>query len=173
MQATQAKPRINPKLVVPFANSVRNVFMTMVGVEATVGRPILKPQVVPTCDVSGIIGFSGEVVGSLVVSFHREAAIRIVESFAATKLDPESSDFADAIGELANMIAGAAKKDIGAAASITMPYVVLGPGHQIARLKDVPCLVIPVKTQLGDFAIEVCLRNNATASACPATPAEE
>jgi len=164
MQATQAKPTINPKLVVPFVNSVRNVFSTMVGVETTVERPMLKPQPVPSYDVSGIIGFSGEIVGSVVVSFQREAAIRLVESFAGVKLEPESVDFADAIGELANMIAGAAKKDLGGLANISTPNVIIGQGHQIARLKDVPCLVIPVSTAVGNFAVEVCIKQVTKAS---------
>jgi chemotaxis protein CheX len=165
MEATQVKPAaVNPKLVVPFVNSVRSVFTTMVGVETTVERPMLKPHPAPSYDVSGIIGFSGAVVGSVVVSFQREAAIRLVESFAGVKLEPETPDFADAIGELANMIAGAAKKDLGSCASITTPSVVIGHGHHIARLKDVPCLIIPVKTAVGNFAVEVCIKQVATAA---------
>ena len=94
----------------------------------------------------------------MVVSFQRDAAIRLVEAFSGAKLEPESNDFADAVGELANMIAGAAKKDLGSGANITTPSVIIGPGHHVARLRDVPCLVIPVKTAVGDFAVEVCIK---------------
>jgi len=67
-------------------------------------------------------------------------------------------DFADAIGELANMIAGSAKKDLGHTASISVPNVVIGGGHIIARLSEVPCLVIPCRTPVGNFAVEVNIK---------------
>ena len=160
MQATATKPMtINPKLIVPFVNSVRQVFSTMVSVPTTVKPPHLKSsQPGPSYDVSGIIGFSGEVVGSVVVSFERSAAIKLVAAFAGMEIAPESPDFADAIGELANMIAGSAKKDLGATASISVPSVIIGAGHTVARLSDVPCVVIPCTTPVGDFAVEVNVR---------------
>jgi chemotaxis protein CheX len=156
---TGSKPlQINPKLIVPFVNSVRNVFNTMVGVQTTVERPGIKAEPVVSYDISAIIGFSGHVIGSVVVSFQKAAAVELVKAFAGMEIDPNSPDFADAVGELANMIAGSAKKDLGGAASITCPSVILGSGHIIARLRDVPCLVIPCHTPVGDFAVEVNMK---------------
>lgn len=149
---------INPKLIVPFVNSVRNVFNTMVGVQTTVERPMLKTNASVSYDVSAIIGFSGQVIGSVVVSFQMAAALSLVKAFAGADIAADSPDFPDAIGELANMIAGSAKKDLGATASITCPSVVLGASHVIARLRGVPCLVIPCKTPVGDFAVEVNMK---------------
>ena len=151
-------PAINPKLIVPFVNSVRAVFSTMVGVQTTVGRPTLKSHPSPSYDVSGIIGFSGDVVGSVVVSFQEQAAVKLASAFAGVELEPGTPDFADAIGELANMIAGNAKKDLGAAANISTPNVIIGPNHSLARLSGVPCLVIPVSSPVGDFAVEVNIK---------------
>lgn len=159
MTVAATQPTLNPKLIIPFVNSVREVFSTMVKVATTVERPHLKDVPAPSYDVSGIIGFSGEIVGSVVVSFQKEAALKLVESFAGMALGAETADFADAIGELANMIAGRAKKDLGANANITVPSVVIGHGHMIARLSDVPCLVIPCKTPVGDFAVEVNIKH--------------
>lgn len=156
--ATQPKPGINVKLIVPFINAVRNVLTTMVGITSNVQRPSVKAVPVPTYDVSAIIGFSGEIVGSVVVSFPKDVAVKIASALAQTELDASSPDFADAIGELANMIAGGAKKDLGANAGITCPSVIIGGGHTIARLRDVPCLVIPCETPIGDFAIEVSIK---------------
>ncbi|HLL87809.1 MAG TPA: chemotaxis protein CheX [Tepidisphaeraceae bacterium] len=155
---TTEAPKINPKLIVPFVNSVRDVFSTMVGVQTTVERPHVKGHAEVTHDVSSIIGFSGDVVGSVVVSFEERAAEKLVEAFAGSPHKIGTPDFADAIGELANMVAGAAKKDLGARASITVPSVIIGKGHQVARLSDVPCLIIPCKTPVGDFCVEVCIK---------------
>lgn len=159
MSVAQVAPQINPKLIVPFVNSIRNVFTTMVGVQTVVERPHIKGNPAPSYDVSSIIGFSGELIGSVVVSFQRSAAEKLVEAFAGQKISVDSADFADAIGELANMVAGNAKKDLGGVASISTPNVILGAGHVVARLSDVPCLVIPCKTPVGDFCVEVSIKN--------------
>ena len=149
---------INPKFIVPFVNSVRNVFTTMVGATTTIERPHVKTAPAVSYDVSSVIGFSGDIVGSVVVSFQKQAALKLVAAFAGAELTFESADFADAIGELANMIAGSAKKDLEVKASISVPSVIIGTGHIIARLSDVPCIVIPCSTPVGDFAIEVSIR---------------
>lgn len=158
----QSAAVLDPKLIVPFINSVRLVFATMVKIPTTVDRPHFKSEPAPQYDVSSIIGFSGDIVGSVVVSFQKEAAVQLVSAFAGMPIDPNTSDFPDAVCELANMIAGSAKKDLGHNATITVPSVILGHGHQIARLSDVPCLVVPCKTPVGDFAVEVNIKLNKT-----------
>lgn len=149
---------INSKLIMPFVNSVRSVFTTMVNVPTTLGKPFLKKDPCPSYDVSSIIGFSGDITGCVVVSLQMKAAEQLVSAFAGTPIDSTSPDFADAIGELANMIAGAAKKDLGHAARISIPSVIIGTGHLIARLSDVPCIVIPCQTPAGDFTVEVSIK---------------
>jgi chemotaxis protein CheX len=156
--APSAPATINPKLIVPFVNSARTVFSTMCSITTTVQRPHVKGTPSTSYDVSGLIGFSGEVIGSVVVSFQRAAAIKIVSAFTGMEMDADSPDFADAVGELTNMIAGSAKKDLGAVASISTPSVVIGAGHVIARLSDVPCIVIPCTTPVGEFAVEVNIK---------------
>ncbi len=158
---TPSKPsRITTNFTVPFVNSVKNVFKKMVKVDTVIGEPREKSVDEPSHDVSAIIGMSGDVIGTVVVSFDQEAAIKLVEAFASEKVDPASPDFADAIGELANMIAGGAKKDLGVMVDITVPSVVIGKGHHIARLKNAACLVIPCSTPAGTFSIEVSLKQH-------------
>lgn len=149
---------ISPKLIIPFVNSTRKVFSTMVGVQTTVNHPHVKTNPIPSFDISGIIGFSGDILGSVVISFQTQAAVKLVSAFTGMPITADSPDFSDAIGELANMIAGNAKKDLGATASITCPSVVIGANHVIARLRGVPCFVIPCKTSVGDFAVEVNMK---------------
>jgi chemotaxis protein CheX len=146
---------LDAKLILPFMNSAREVFSTMAGISATIGKPRLKELPVPTYDVSGIVGFSGDVVGSVVVSFPSPCALELVKAFAGVELALTDTDFADAVGELANMIAGAAKKEFNLICSISVPSIIIGSGHTIARLSGVPCVVIPVSTPVGEFAVEV------------------
>ncbi len=162
---------LDPKVIVPIVNSIRAVFTTMVKLTVTIERPQVKTNPGATYDVSGVIGLSGDLIGSIVVSFQREAAARIVSQFAGAPIEGDSPDFPDAVGELANMIAGGAKKALGGVASISVPNVILGPGHQVARLSDVPCLVVPCRTDAGNFAVEISIKHVGSRTTAPAAAA--
>ncbi len=149
----------DPKLIVPFVKSVREVIKTMVGLEVTVGRPGVKSDPVASFDVSSIIQFGGDVMGTVVLSFEMKAAEAIVNGFAGMEIEPKTPEFADAVGELCNMVSGAAKRELGYEASIGIPSVIVGRGHQIARLKDVPCLSVPCNVDAGSFAVEVSIKS--------------
>jgi len=154
-------PTIDSKFILPFMNATRNVFHKMAGVATTIGKPYLKTDAANTaCEVCGIIGFTGQITGSVMISFSESAAQKLVEAFAGVKLAITDPDFADAVGELANMVAGSAKKDLGALASISVPSVVIGKGYIVAMNRNVPCLVIPCSSPLGDFAVEVSIKRN-------------
>jgi chemotaxis protein CheX len=73
----------------------------------------------------------------------------------------ESDVFADAIGELANMVAGGGKTRYeGKNISISCPSVVIGPGHRVAAISDSICVVVPCYTEHGEFAIELSIRKS-------------
>ena len=150
---------IEPELIAPFAAAVREVFQTMVGVETIVGRPYRKAPatLTPTHGVCGIIGFHGQISGSVVVSFPDAVAERLASAFVGTELKRTETDFADAIGELANMIAGCAKGKVGTVASISTPSVILG-GYTVAQTSGAPCIVIPCTCVHGEFTIEVSIK---------------
>jgi chemotaxis protein CheX len=146
------------KFINAFVNSIAHVFKTMLAADVTVGKPALKNTDLVSAEVSGIIGLSGEVQGSVVLSFGSAVACRVASKFAGTDLKIESPDFSDAIGELANMVAGGAKKDfIGYEASISLPSVIIGAGHKVLQSKACPFLVIPCETTLGRFNVEVAI----------------
>jgi chemotaxis protein CheX len=151
-------PTASTKLILPFMTAVREVFQKMAGVQTTVDKPFLKTDSTSAYEVCGIIGFSGEITGCVVVSFSTGAAVKLVEAFAGTYFDPASPDFADAVGELANMIAGSAKPHLGAFASISVPSVVIGKGYSVASMRNSPCLVIPCGSPFGAFAVEVSIK---------------
>lgn len=146
------------KFINAFVSSIQNVFKTMLDTQVSVGKPMLKQADLVTAEVSGIIGLSGEVQGSVVLSFEMEPACRIASKFAGEEMTLESPDFADAIGELVNMVAGNAKKDFaGYKVSISLPSIIIGKDHKVSQSKAWPFLVIPCKTPLGDFNVEVAL----------------
>lgn len=149
----------------PFIDSTKAVFSTMLASEVSFGRPHMV-DAAPHFDVSGIIGMSGDVVGSVVLSLPTDVAKKIVAKFTTTEFEVGSDDFADAIGEIVNMISGGAKAQFqGKSVSISCPSVVIGRGHTVTRPSNTPCVSIPCKTVFGDFSIDVSIRPEPVAKA--------
>jgi len=152
------------KYVNPFMSAIKNVFKTMLQMDVQFGKPHIKTDETHSHDASGIIGLSGDVVGAVIVSFPKVAATRIASAFAGTELEVTHDDFADAIGELANMISGNAKKDFDdVRVFISTPSVVIGTGHQVRNTRVTPRLVIPCMTPAGSFVVEVGMQKVAAA----------
>jgi chemotaxis protein CheX len=145
------------RFINPFIQSVKRVFETMVHVKMTVGKPYLKNDA-KAADVSGIIGFSGDAAGAVVISFANEVACKAASSFAGIAIDENHADFADAIGELANMVAGNAKKEFtDLNIKISLPSVVIGEKFVVSNSKLTPRIVIPCNCELGDVNVEVAM----------------
>ncbi len=151
---------MDPQFITPFIKSVQNVFSTMMQLQVSIGNPQLKTDPAPSYDVSGIIGMSGDVVGSIVLSFTTDTAAALVALFSGQKSNPGDPDFADAIGELVNMVSGNAKGQFpgNKKVSISCPTVVVGRNHIVARQKDIPCVMIPCTTDCGELVIEIAIR---------------
>lgn len=156
----------------PFVASIQNVFSTMMQLPVSVKQPFLKEKNGPNHDVSGIIGMSGDIVGTVVLSFPKETAERIVSLFCGQQLTSDTADFADAIGELVNMVSGGAKAMFtGRKVSISCPSVVVGNNHLVARQSDIPCVVIPCGTDCGDLCIEISIQDKTSNTKSPAANA--
>lgn len=146
-------------MITPFINAIQNVFSTMFQLPVEIGEPRLKTDHKGTHDISGIIGVSGEMVGTIVLSMPSDAATSIVTLFTGMDFDTDSPDFADAVGELINMISGNAKAEFQRKnVSISCPSVVIGADHTIAVQSGTPCVLIPCTTDCGEVVLEVALR---------------
>lgn len=147
--------------ITPFINSIQNVFSTMFQLPVEIGEPRIKTDRKASHDVSGIIGVSGEMIGTIVLSMPQDAASSIVTLFTGMEFDTDSADFADAVGELVNIISGNAKAEFQRkGVSISCPSVVIGAGHTIAVQSGTPCVLIPCSTDCGEVVLEVALRES-------------
>ncbi len=163
---------MDQSFVTPFIASIQNVFTTMLQLPVEIGEPSVKRDREATHDVSGIIGVSGGMQGTIVLSMPEDAAIRIVTLFTGTEIASDSPDFADAIGELVNMISGNAKAEFRRkGVTISCPSVVLGAGHVIATRSGTPCVKIPCNTDCGEVVMEITLREAAAENTNPTATA--
>ena len=154
-----AAPAATPAILAPFIKSVHDVFKSMLGMTVTTTTPFRKTEQSHANNVSGVIGFSGELSGAVVLGFPGNVAPKIIEKFVGAPLDETSPDFADAIGEITNIIAGSAKSGLGLNASISIPSVVIGTGYSVVGLSAVPCYVVPCSCPAGDFSMEISVQH--------------
>lgn len=144
-----------------FIRAGHNVFNTMLQAPPTFGEATQGSEMRPDFDITGIIGLSGDMVGWVALSLPWKTAQGCVHAFIGAT-DVPDEDVADAIGELANMIAGSAKSEIqGKSISISCPSVVRGKELSVSRPKSAPCVRIPCSSKLGEFELLLCLQDAA------------
>jgi len=150
----------------PFISATTNVFDTMVGTELHRGVPSLKDGYQPSHEVSAVIGLSGKARGTVVLSVDREVAIQVAAALLQEQPDGLNADVADAMGEMANMIAGQAKAQLEhLCMSLSLPTVVTGKGHCIDFPRNAMRICIPFSCGWGSLALEVALAESSDSTA--------
>jgi len=113
----------------------------------------------PVYDISGIIGLSGKAAGTVVLSLSREAAIQATATMLGETPDDLNGDVVDAVGELTNMIAGAAKAELEQLQmSVSLPNVIIGRNHCIQFPTGVKPICIPFESSIGALSVEFGLK---------------
>ena len=142
----------------PFLESTISTFKTMLGCVLTRGIPYVKNGSQPEHEVSGVIGLTGKAQGTVVVGLGREAALRATEAMLQERPPEINGDVVDAIGELANIIAGSAKSQLEHLdLSVSLPSVITGKGHCIQFPTKVTPICIPFDSDWGLITVEVGL----------------
>ena len=142
----------------PFLTSAISAFDTMLGCTLIRGTPFIKTGSQPEHDVSGVIGLSGVAQGTVVLGLDREAAISAAEALLQERPPEINSDVTDAIGELANIIAGSAKAKLAELQlSVGLPTVITGRGHCVEFPSKVSPICIPFDSKWGPVTVEVAL----------------
>jgi chemotaxis protein CheX len=146
------------RFINPFMAGIKDVFTTMLGTNIIISKPRLKEANELKADVSAIIGFTGDALGSVALCFPLKTAVRTASKFAGEDLTREHPDFADALGELANMVAGASKvKCEGVNLNISLPRVVVGKELELLDPQATPVLLLLCDSTLGRFSTEVTM----------------
>jgi chemotaxis protein CheX len=143
----------------PFITATLTTFSTVLQINLTAGKPQIKMDNFPSYDISGIIGISGDASGLIALSYPKLVALKAVSKMIGSEIKIIGPDVTDAIGELTNIIAGSAKKDLkNLNVSISLPNVIVGKDHVLASPRDVQSIVVPFTSEIGNIALEVSLR---------------
>ena len=152
------------KFINPFLQGTIEVLKKMAFVEPRPGKAYLKEDSIAGGDVSGIIGLTGDAVGTLAISFSEACICDICSRMLGESYTEACQDIFDAVGEITNMISGVARtymeKD-GMAVYAAIPSVVYGKNHTINHILNSPSIMIPFSTDRGAFMVDVCIKKTA------------
>jgi chemotaxis protein CheX len=144
----------------PFLKATNDTLTKMLSVTPEMDKPILKrANEAHYYDVSGVITISGEVQGTISISFEKLTALKVATKMRGESLKIIGPQLMDAIGEIANIIAGSAKQYLTQTKiTISLPNVVIGRIPDLAPPVAEQKIIVPFKCELGVFAVEVALK---------------
>lgn len=152
---------MNVAFINPFIESTLRSLDMMAGIAAEKSGLAIKEDLITTFDISSIIGITGEVSGSIIISVPTDLACKIASNMLMEDVKTLDQRVEDAIGEIGNIVVGDARRILiqdGHQVNISVPTVVVGKGHKISRSGDIPCIAIPFKTPYGEFEVNVGLK---------------
>ncbi len=140
----------------PFLSSLVKTFETMLKCQVNRGQIHLKDGSQLGGPISGVIGMSGQAVGTVVLNLSEEAAKKAAGAMLMMEMDEINDDVLDGVGELTNMVAGAAKTELQQFnLSISLPNVVTGKDHEVRFPSNVSPICVPYETDFGPVSLEV------------------
>lgn len=134
------------------------VFATMIFIEITPGAPLRDKSDAIDSNLTSMIGLAGDLRGVLAVHCPENAAKGITGAMLGMDVDEMNEDVKDAIGEIANMVAGSVKTALasdGVDTELAIPTTVIGKSIRTAGLSGASRFIIPFSTPAGDFGIEL------------------
>ncbi|MGV8057292.1 MAG: chemotaxis protein CheX [Smithellaceae bacterium] len=153
---------MNVKFINPFLYGTAEVLEKMAFIKPVPGKPFAKTDDTAQGDVSGIIGMTGDAIGSLALTFDEASIIYITNKMLNENHTEINKEVLSTVGEITNMISGASRKlmekdNLKVFAAI--PTIVFGKGHTVRHIVKGPSIVIPFQTEKGTFVIDVCLKS--------------
>jgi len=154
----------------PFISSIIHVFDAMLHVRIVRQTPFIGVNALPDNEVSGIIGLTGKARGAAVVSLGRETAIRCTERLLGERPTTVSAQVVDAVGEIANIVAGGAKAQMQQLElRVSLPSIIIGKNHLINFPAKVIPVCIPFQCDWGPVSLQVGLKEEAPEHAAAAS----
>ncbi|TWT64318.1 chemotaxis protein CheX [Rubinisphaera italica] len=153
--AIKQTSELTAKIINPLLASTKDVFEMMLDCTPTRSGLSLKTKNSPEYELSAVIGITGNALGTIVLSVKKQTALNIYESMLGTKAEEIDREVMDAIGEITNMIAGAAKAKLESLSlSISIPNLISGKGHEVHYPTGVTPICLSFDSDMGSFCVE-------------------
>ena len=153
---------MDDRLLEAFRGATSATFRDMFGVEVSASTPEALPEHDGhSWDITGLVGLAGEVHGVVAIRLPGSVVSSLLEK-SGVDLDGEGEIAAlqsGLVGEMSNIIAGAASSAAGGLEfEIAPPVVVRGPNHHIDWPAIGPVIAIAFTTSVGPFEVAICAK---------------
>ncbi len=149
-------------IINPFIEGTLYILDTTASLKVRPDPPFLKKSTTAQGDVSGILEMTGDISGSVAVTFTEKCILGIVSAMFGEEITKMDEEINDAVGEIGNMISGRVTTkmtEMGKTVQIKLHEVKAGKGHTIDHLspdKEKKVLALPFRTTKGNMLIEIC-----------------
>jgi chemotaxis protein CheX len=152
---------VREQLVGPLVEAATVTLSEMAHAEPVVRLVYRTARPLTLGDLSAVIGLKSGPGGALVVSFPRPTATAVAGRVLAEVADAPGDELVpDCVGEIANVIAGQAKALLAETPyhfTFGTPTVLSGAGLEIGLRDGAEGLVVIFGSDLGEFAVQLCL----------------
>ncbi|PLX84977.1 MAG: chemotaxis protein CheX [Desulfuromonas sp.] len=138
--------------------SVREIFATMVLMEVAPEKPLTEKVSSFSDHASGLLGISGDLKGLVGIHCPLPTAGAITASLLGIPADEANEDVKDAMGEMANMIAGGIKTALeaeGKNLELAIPSTIAGRAYTLDGLSRADWIMVPFVAPEGRFLAEL------------------
>ena len=122
-----------------FVESVRHYFKVVTREEPQITSAYLGTSDLQGLDFNGIVTFSGAYNGHVIVSMPAQLLKELL--LMQGEHDVSQGNLLDAVGEIANTLAGNARKSLGAGLQISVPMRLYGTAGIQARVRKHPYVI--------------------------------
>ena len=151
-------------LVKKFYSDVQEVFTTMVGVEDLLHLPLLVDPKTHFSDcITAMVGFAGLFNGLVSLHVPQTLALSFTSSMIGMEVTELNEDVNDALGEIANMVAGSFKHHLssdGHEVRLSTPSVISGKEYVISSGSQANTLTLLFDSNNEWFMISVVVEKD-------------
>jgi len=152
------------ELVKLLISDTKEVFSTMVGMEDLLHLPSqIEPMTHFNDCITAMVGMAGTFSGLVSIHSPQSLALQITSSMLGMDVAEVDEDVHDALGEIANMIAGSFKLHLsrgGADIRISTPSVVTGSEYSIAAGNAQDTITLHFATDNDWFVVAITLQKD-------------
>ncbi len=159
------KFKLDVDFINPFIDSSMKTLNGLCGVkDIEAQKPYLLGDEVLDIDISGTLAIKSPYFsGSIAITFHNDVYKVIISKMLEENIGEIDLNNQDGAAEIINIIFGQTKAVLnqrGYSLDRAIPSVMRGRGHKIYQNSKIPVLLVPFRSDLGKFWMQICVKAN-------------
>lgn len=145
--------------VKPFVEAILHILSSTASTNLKAKKPYLKKDQVARGAISALIELSGDINGSVAISFSEPCILGIVSNMFGENMTELNAEIKDAVGEFTNMLCGQVTNkfaEMGKTFKAKASPILMDKNHKINHSLTQPVIAMPYCTDKGELTIEIC-----------------